>query len=85
MPNNPNFLPIPRTESYLQRVGMVESLVLRDGKWNLALLQSLFHQDIVGNILDIFWCNSEEGDKLVWLPEKSSKGKICVSFDLSFG
>lgn len=50
---------------------MVDSLVLSNGRWNVSLLESLFHSNSVKKNLDMFWCNTGLSDKLVWLREKS--------------
>lgn len=50
----------------------------------MDLFESLFHQDSVSNILDIFWCDAGASDKMVWLQEKSGKFSVRSVYHLIY-
>lgn len=70
IPNLPGFLPKPLVLSH-ETFDTVNSLKLENGDWDSEKLVSLFDQESVKTIKDMFWAKEDLCDRVIWTKTKS--------------
>lgn len=82
IPNNPNFKPTPNPNSNINSCGMVDSLRLENGSWNLHRLNLLFDRDTVSNIKKMFWAKESMEDELIWVGRSSGHVQVKIVYKI---
>nr|XP_048330728.1 uncharacterized protein LOC107407973 [Ziziphus jujuba var. spinosa] len=81
IPNTPSFLSNPKIQP-CESFGMVSSLKLENGKWDEDRLHSMFDQDSIAHIKEIFWATNNQEDKLIWTRTKNGVYSVKSGYKL---
>lgn len=81
VPYDPSFKPSPSTEGVID-CGIVESLWLPNGEWNVRKLQLIFDSNTATNISRIPTTNRNLDDKLVWVGTRTGLFSVKSAFEL---
>lgn len=84
VPNNPKFRPIPSSDDSMREYGMVNSLRLPDGSWNLEKINHLFDRESAKSISKIPISNVDLEDKLIWSGNSNREFSVKSAFLLEF-